>query len=1359
MPSFDLARSVPGLHVVAPDPLVLTSAPTAVSLRFTDGALWMPEGQTVTVSGSYDTARGVVELSAGSFTPPPSLLGGQLRLQRIAITVAVADGPGGTKFFDTSAANPVVATGEVRWQGETTEVLGVAGGGIDLAVSYLAGANGGGLELSLAAPVSVPRVAVTLESGRLRVDALPAEAAAVVTLAGDAALQAGGTFLASIEQTLQRVFGAANIPSLDPPPFLLRRKFRRSAAGLPDIPLEPPSLSLLPDWSGGSAPAVDLAPGVAVTIGRPRFTFRLPDANLALPPIELSLRDSRLRFPDVPALQTVDLFGNLDFRSDAGSAWHFAFEPAMGGVVALPDVLRFFLAQLRWLEGQLPDLDAVPDLLVTSLGDMDWYRLFEGLLGTLDLGQFATAFRGVLDGAAATPGAPPADQLFRLAFGALQPEGDRLFPVIWQVWFERLPVAWDTLAHLLQAMVGDLTGSAYRLLLETLLAAGALDLGALLRAILQRGADQVDGALEVFLRFWLQVLAVAVRSLPPGDIAAALFAILRQPAGKLGEFRMLSSLPALSLGSPFASSAFNLRIDATLVGLGLQGLLVLNSLPDDLLSFPDTERLLDHLFGPLSGLWATLFGEWPRIDATQVLGLFVAFFSNAEGDEASEIVLLQMGRIFPVGVFMAVAGAAWNALRPGHIAPWARLMYRSIEDEAALAVRRLDPPGAAGRKYLIFSDIHRDTAADQRGPFQFGSMDHFSVHRQLYLDVLTHAHDQGYTVIEAGDGEELWFIRDFEQHQGAAHLLQQVLATHAAIYDKLAELYEDGRYVRLIGNHDSHLRTPSVFQHLAARFPNPDPQGRAFQLYDFVIVPDVKTLDDGAVDLAIDLANAPSNAARVDMLKERLVLDRIGLDSEPYRATKPLIVTHGHQWDFWNCDANNLVGKLFANSVGVPADLMNDPFNDLGGLNSGGSILVDFQEALAGVFVFSNFPAHLPARRFAHDIQHMPDKNRRPIDDIMYLETVTALVGQFAMPLSIVDDQGNLRTWANYLSNPGARPLDVFKHLFNQLSVGHTHYPQAQPYYDIEGLLFGPLADVADFVRAELREHLFGVEPSLNVMRSRYFNSGTAGWMEGVIWAIEINEHGEARLVYWTEDTRLDRPQTMDWQLPRMSDAMRQALDARKAAAEAWLRELPELVGNSLVEVLTKLGAVLALPAEVILAFADELAGGDLEMDVADVDLSGIGAVAADLTAHVTAEWNRIREFVIRWLVAHYRRLTTPGAGPQTFTLGVALPDEVRIALERVQGVLAQVPFPGIDPGVVQSKIVELCCVWILATHAAGVLNKDRSERSLFRTGAPVAWLVIALVAILPGALDNSLPFRSAVTLNGNRLEVRLILG
>lgn len=130
------------------------------------------------------------------------------------------------------------------------------------------------------------------------------------------------------------------------------------------------------------------------------------------------------------------------------------------------------------------------------------------------------------------------------------------------------------------------------------------------------------------------------------------------------------------------------------------------------------------------------------------------------------------------------------------------------------------------------------------------------------------------------------------------------------------------------------------------------------------------------------------------------IFNRFGLDFDPYTCKKPLIVTHGHQWDFWNCDANNLVGKLFANTVGVTFDMINDPFTDMGGINYGGSALVNFHDIFADLFVFNNFPTHVPARRFAHTIQHKEEDDRFLVDDIMYIETLTALVGYLAMPLT-----------------------------------------------------------------------------------------------------------------------------------------------------------------------------------------------------------------------------------------------------------------------------------------------------------------------------------------------------------------------
>lgn len=1374
MTIFNLFNKIPGVQIVEPDPLDLSPgvALDTIKVRFTDGLLWMPATDKMTVTGAYDAVNERLTLSADfPAASTPSFLSNQLHLATFTLTIAVANDPGGSgaKVLDAAHAAPVSATGSVRWESEMVKWLrNDAAGSIDLALSYqYSPAGHSGFQLALAQPVALERVFANLQAGSLRADVLPEEQALMLTLAGDAQFVAGGTFVDQAMTMLGQIFGPANIPSLDPPQFVFQRKFRLNG-NLPGVALSLPTISLLPNWAGGAAPSVDAVEGAEFTAGRPRFTFALPDIGNPIDfagDLALTLQNSTIRLLNLPGWDGFDLTGNLDFATVAGGGWHLRFEPVMAGMMDLPDFVRWLLSQISWPALALPFLEDLPATLL-SLAQNEWYVLFEGLLGSADSAAFLTAFDGLIDGALATNAPFALDDLFALAFRALQPEAGAWFPLLWQNWFERLPGAFDSLLELLRATSQTLSFDGLSTLCDALF--DALDpahLGDVLTTVLEWGAETLDSAFDAFLKLWLPLLAAAIHTLNPADLAAALWSMLANAGGALAGFRQLTDLSAFRLPSIIDPQFFKLRVDVLLIGSGLQALAVTADWFEDALSFSDTGRFFDHITKPFIDFLAVIFPKLPEVGAQQFLGLLFAFFDNAEGDETNETLILQFGRFYFLGVLLALAGAVWNGIRPDHLVPWAGMLFKSIEEDGNLNVKRLDPPGKNGRKYLIFSDLHRDQSSDNTGALNFGSIDHFSVHQQLYRDLLDYADGAGYTVIEAGDGEELWFVRDFEQHppgERAERTLQDIITTHQAIYDKLADMHCRDRFYRIIGNHDSQLRRPAILRHLTDAIERP---GIPFTLYDHLVIPQVKTMDDGLVSIVMALWNAANDAERVNILRDELIFNRFGLDSDPYTCKKPLIVTHGHQWDFWNCDANNLVGKLFANTVGVTFDMINDPFTDMGGINYGGSALVNFHDIFADLFVFNNFPTHVPARRFAHTIQHKEEDDRFLVDDIMYIETLTALVGYLAMPLThtmydAAGEQIEERRWSDYLAslgglNSGQAAGQLFEHLLNQLCVGHTHYPQANPYFDIEALVLGsPLAATIEFVREQIAQHFFGIEPSLNLVKSRYFNSGTAGWQEDVIWAIEINEHGDARLVFWTADTRIDRPQEMDWQLPRMDDALRDLLNPRKAEVERYLAELAQTLGDSLVEIARNIGAVASLPLAFLAAFADQVSN-DVTLNVRDFDLLG----SADLSTavaqgHISARLNEVTSWLLTFFLRLMQRQLDGATAGQTFELAVPLPGAIADALAQVEALLSGVVLP--DSSTAGDRITELACVWLLANHGAGIVNRANRAEALLRTGYPVAWLVIALIAMLPTTTDPAvtaaLPFSVAVateTANG----------
>ncbi len=166
--------------------------------------------------------------------------------------------------------------------------------------------------------------------------------------------------------------------------------------------------------------------------------------------------------------------------------------------------------------------------------------------------------------------------------------------------------------------------------------------------------------------------------------------------------------------------------------------------------------------------------------------------------------------------------------------------YAAIVDDVLAG--RPAPPGwdrvvrlpASGR-YFIASDLHRYV----RGSFDWpGGQDT----KALYLAALGHYADTGHTLVEAGDVEDFWLVggstyaaaydalRTLAFARGRrgrallaevhAEHLRRVVANNGAIYDLIQDRYHaEGRYVRLIGNHDDAFADPEVAAALRAVHP------------------------------------------------------------------------------------------------------------------------------------------------------------------------------------------------------------------------------------------------------------------------------------------------------------------------------------------------------------------------------------------------------------------------------------------------------------------------------------------------------------------------------------------------------------
>ncbi len=86
-------------------------------------------------------------------------------------------------------------------------------------------------------------------------------------------------------------------------------------------------------------------------------------------------------------------------------------------------------------------------------------------------------------------------------------------------------------------------------------------------------------------------------------------------------------------------------------------------------------------------------------------------------------------------------------------------------------------------RFVFFSDCHRGDNS---------KVDAFAANEALYLNVLQHYYQRGFSYIEVGDGDELWKNVRFSQ----------ILHAHRRTFDLLHQFDTTGRLHIVLGNHD-----------------------------------------------------------------------------------------------------------------------------------------------------------------------------------------------------------------------------------------------------------------------------------------------------------------------------------------------------------------------------------------------------------------------------------------------------------------------------------------------------------------------------------------------------------------------------
>ncbi len=109
----------------------------------------------------------------------------------------------------------------------------------------------------------------------------------------------------------------------------------------------------------------------------------------------------------------------------------------------------------------------------------------------------------------------------------------------------------------------------------------------------------------------------------------------------------------------------------------------------------------------------------------------------------------------------------------------------------------------ANSRYVILSDCHRGDGA---------LSDEFLKNKNVFVAALDHYWREGFTYIEGGDGDELWEHKDF----------RHVFKANRAVWTRIKPFHDAGRFIKLYGNHDMHLKFPEYVRRNLWTAPDPD---------------------------------------------------------------------------------------------------------------------------------------------------------------------------------------------------------------------------------------------------------------------------------------------------------------------------------------------------------------------------------------------------------------------------------------------------------------------------------------------------------------------------------------------------------
>jgi hypothetical protein len=377
---------------------------------------------------------------------------------------------------------------------------------------------------------------------------------------------------------------------------------------------------------------------------------------------------------------------------------------------------------------------------------------------------------------------------------------------------------------------------------------------------------------------------------------------------------------------------------------------------------------------------------------------------------------------------------------------------------------------AEGR-FVVFSDLHMSFPGSRHDFFRT------SGNSELYAEALTAYAEAGFTLIENGDVEDL-IIHEPSAPPPQATLearaewrrvqLTQVILNHRALYEQInAQFVEQGRYIRIAGNHDQDLQDPGFLDVLRSVYPALE------QVYDFLIIESDENGSPGVVighGHHFDLVSTPAFAAQIgEMLSECLGWAYEGAD---------------RVWRWDNVDGVQrwaTGGEAFANTLVTDEA---DPYE---------------------------LPSHVvDALRAALESLLLPPVpwNLTPAATLVLIGAAASELSKPGMWEGIF--HGNI-AWEYF------RSADPGEAIFNEVFCGERWFKFRhldEVFIDEQlGGLFGSDPPYLLLGHSHEPRHL-AWNPATSAQSERYLNSGSAGRFGNLVWGVEIID-GVPQVVAW----------------------------------------------------------------------------------------------------------------------------------------------------------------------------------------------------------------------------------------------------